>query len=222
MTAELRDELIAAQALHEAEESWNDHAWDHLPDGMRAEFTRQARAVLRALASPSAASAGVRDAGREMAQAEDHFADAGKLVERLRSYAETCTGLEPRQILTAAADHLAALTARPDGETLTERQRDNLEMASRYREGERETVAIPATPSPTTNAGGEREIEPVGNSDELARLREALDRGLKVAASSDYTLSRVTADPLHLAALAGLRLWCDDARAALATKGGAE
>lgn len=29
------------------------------------------------------------------------------LVGRLRSYADTCTGLEPRRIITEAADHIA-------------------------------------------------------------------------------------------------------------------
>lgn len=29
------------------------------------------------------------------------------LVARLRSYADTCTGLEPRRIITEAADHIA-------------------------------------------------------------------------------------------------------------------
>lgn len=30
------------------------------------------------------------------------------LVGRLRSYADTCTGLEPRRIITDAADHIAS------------------------------------------------------------------------------------------------------------------
>lgn len=44
------------------------------------------------------------------ASVRDHIAGDGKLVEHLRSYAGTCTGLEPRRILTAAADRLATLT----------------------------------------------------------------------------------------------------------------
>ncbi|MCI1143182.1 hypothetical protein MOP88_14125 [Sphingomonas sp. WKB10] len=44
------------------------------------------------------------------ASVRDHIAGDGKLVEQLRSYAGTCTGLEPRRILTAAADRLATLT----------------------------------------------------------------------------------------------------------------
>lgn len=38
-----------ARALHAAEDSWNDTAWEFVPEGTQAEFIRQARVAIRAL-----------------------------------------------------------------------------------------------------------------------------------------------------------------------------
>lgn len=50
----VREELIeaVARALHEHEESWNDHAWEHVPPGTQELFIGQAKAAL-AVAIPA-------------------------------------------------------------------------------------------------------------------------------------------------------------------------
>jgi hypothetical protein len=89
MTKELVERV--ARALHDIEDSWNDIAWEHVPEGTQALFRKQAEAAITATLSST-------------------DGDDGELIAELQSWHPAST--EHGRLHHRAANRISSLNAR--------------------------------------------------------------------------------------------------------------